>query len=103
INMSSIQIPDKVKSFLQLGGNFSLPVTNRTNLTTEFIINFQNNLRKLPPEKRIAVRNRSIGIINSIPSYQYPRTKTHKLLLHLNKITNDFLNDNQNLIITRAD
>ncbi|EFN60903.1 hypothetical protein EAG_00282, partial [Camponotus floridanus] len=103
INLSSTQIPDNIKSFLQLGENFSLPVTNKTKLTTEFIINFENNLVKLPHDKRSAVRNKFTRVINSIPSYQYPLTKTHKWLLHLNKVTRNFLNDNQNLIITRAD
>ncbi|EFN65852.1 hypothetical protein EAG_00192, partial [Camponotus floridanus] len=96
-------VPDNVISFLQLGGNFSLPVTNKTKLTIDFIINFENNLRKLPPDKRVMIRNRSTSIINSIPSYQYPFTKTHNLLLQLNMTTKNFLNDNQNLIITRAD
>jgi len=35
--------------------------------------------------------------------YQHPLSKTHKWLLQLNGITKNFLNDNQNLIITRAD
>jgi len=103
INMSSTHVPENIKSLLQLGGNFSLPLTNKTKLTTDFIINFENNLRKLPPEKRIAIRNRCTSLIKSIPSYQHPLTKTHKWLLHLNDITKNFLNDNHNLIITRAD
>lgn len=101
--MSSTHVPENIKSFLQLGGNFSLPVTNKTKLTTDFIINFENNLRKLSPVKRSSIRNRSTNIINSIPSYQYPLTKAHNELLHLNFITNNFLKDNHNLIITRAD
>jgi len=103
INLSSTHIPDNIVSFLQLGGNFSLPVTNKTQLTTEFIINFENNLGKLPPAERAVIRNKSTNIFKSIPSYQYPLNKIHKDLLHLNVITKKFLKEKPNLIITRAD
>jgi len=86
-----------------LGGNFSLPAINTTRVTTNFIVNHENNLSKLPPDKRIVVRNRFANIINSLPSYRYPLSKTHKELLHLNSITKKFLKENLNLIVTRAD
>jgi len=44
INLSSTHVPENIKSLLQLGRNFSLPLTNKTKLTTNFIINFENNL-----------------------------------------------------------
>lgn len=86
-----------------MGGNFSLPAINTTRVTTNFIVNHENNLSKLPPDKRIVVRNRFANIINSLPSYRYPLSKTHKELLHLNSITKNFLKENPNLIVTRAD
>ncbi|EFN63185.1 hypothetical protein EAG_12258, partial [Camponotus floridanus] len=89
--------------FYQLGENFSLPTNNKTKLTTEFIKNFENNLSKLPPEKRVCIRNRSKNIINSISNYHYPKNIINRILTQLNIQTNQFIKDNKNHILTRAD
>jgi len=103
INLSSTTIPENITSLLQLGDNFSLPVTSVTELATKFVINYENNLRKLPTAKRVDIRNRSTGIVNSLRTYRYPHFNTYRNLLRLNDLTKSFLKMNQNLIITRAD
>jgi len=35
----------------------------------EFIKSFKNNIRKLPAVNQLAIRNRSLNIMNNLPSY----------------------------------
>lgn len=47
VNLSSIPIPKDIQSLLQLDDNFSLPDTDPIKLTTEFMKNIENNIKRL--------------------------------------------------------
>lgn len=52
---------------------------------------------------QMAVRNRSVNIINSLPNYSTPKCEFNTHLNGLVSITRDFLQYNDNFIVTRAD
>jgi len=92
-----------VQSLLQLGENFSIPIHNNDMLTMEFIKSFENNIRKLPAVNQLAIRNRSLNIINNLPFYSVDRDEFDETLNRLTLATKKFLNDNKNLILIRAE
>ncbi|XP_071578466.1 uncharacterized protein [Temnothorax nylanderi] len=103
INLSSTSIPRDIQCLLQLGDNFSLPVAKPQYLTLEFIKSIEHNLIKFPLAKQTAVRYRLAPIINNIPNYSIPRNNFNNNILKLSAATKKFLNNNRNLILTRAD
>jgi len=86
---------------LQLGENFSLPTNNKKEIIFEFIKNIERNIKKFPVPSQMAVRNHSIPLLNNLLSFSPHRNQSQ--VLHLVKIVKRFLNDNPNLIITKAD
>ena len=103
INLSSTSIPTHIRSILQLGDNFSLPFLNKEKLTIEFIKNVENNLCKLPREMIHTIRDRSTTIINRLSSWSIPNYEFTNNLKTLISQTKNFINNNDNLILTRAD
>lgn len=85
-----------------MGENFSLPVIDSAKLTTEFIKNVKNNLRFLPNNTRVTIRNRSVYVINKLPFYSpfncFFNSKCKQLRFNI-KIYQD---PNPNLILTKA-
>lgn len=94
VNLSSTIIPEEVQSFLQLGDNFNLPATNNNKFTVEFK-NFQNNLRKFPLNKQIAIQNRSAHIFNKLPTHSILKCPVNTIIKQRISATKKFLNDNQ--------
>src|SRR5436190_10566126 len=103
INLSSMFIPTHIISILQLGNNFSLPFLNKEKLTIEFIKNIENNIYKLPREKIPIIRDRSTSIINRLSSLSFPHNDFNRYVKNLVSQTREFINNNNNLILTRAD
>ncbi|XP_071642143.1 uncharacterized protein [Temnothorax longispinosus] len=104
VNLSSTVIPKDIQCLLQLGNNFSLPVTNKNSVMIEFIKSIENNLKKHSLTHQIAIRNRLINIINNLPNYySVPKNIFNTKIQKLVSDTKIFLNDNPNLILTRAD
>ncbi|EFN63478.1 hypothetical protein EAG_07003, partial [Camponotus floridanus] len=100
---SSATIPEDVVGFLQLGDNFSLPIKNKKSVILEFIKNFEYSLNKLPLNKRSEFRNKSMSLLNAISSYSYQNNAINNCLLELHQKTKNFLTENPNIIVTRAD
>jgi len=103
VNLSSHTIPNDVQCLLQLGSNFSLPSKNIKKDYLEMIKNLENNSNKLPIDTFEIVRNRSISILNNLPTYCSKLNDNNRRLFHLHKTTNKFLKNNPQLIFTKAD
>ncbi|XP_025261928.1 uncharacterized protein LOC112637139 [Camponotus floridanus] len=103
VNLSMVNFPPEIQCFLQLGENFSLPPINTPILTIEFIKHIECNLRKLSPASRIPIRDKLKSIIKNIPSYSFPRNSHNDWLTRLYLTTKNFLQNNKDLILTRAD
>ncbi|EFN70791.1 hypothetical protein EAG_00343, partial [Camponotus floridanus] len=103
VNLSMVNFPPEIQCFLQLGENFSLPHINTPILTIEFIKHIECNLRKLSPASRIPIREKLKSIIKNIPSYSFPRNSHNDWLTRLYLTTKNFLQNNKDLILTRAD
>lgn len=101
VNLSGVDVPRDVQSLLQLGENFSMPITDGEFLTVDFLKNFENSLRKLPSAKRYEIKNRSAHIIDGLPLFSPPTDPFD--FKQLFKNTKKFLHDHPNLLITRAD
>ena len=101
LNLSSTTVPTNIQCLLQLGENFSLPINNKRVVIFEFIKNIERNIKKFPCPLQLAVRNHSIPLLNNLLSLSPHRN--HSQFSDLIKITKSFLNDNPNLLITKAD
>ncbi|KYN19995.1 hypothetical protein ALC57_07766 [Trachymyrmex cornetzi] len=102
-NLSSVSIPECVQCFLQLGGNFSLPICYNSKLIFELIKNIEFNIKKLQTSVHNSVRNNSIAIINSLFSLKQKKNFVIKILQKATRLTKQFLKDNSNIIFTKAD
>jgi len=99
-----------VQRLLQLGQNFSLPLTNTKNNIVQLIKNIENNIINLHQDTKNEIRNRSIPVIHNLTSqalYKDPKTYTvinkDIQIIDLLKIMNKFLKNNPNIIFTTAD
>ncbi|XP_039309325.1 uncharacterized protein LOC120358632 [Solenopsis invicta] len=101
-NLSSTDIPEDIQCFLQLGDNFSLPCNNYKNILFEFIKSIENNIKKLPDSTRSEIRNHSIPIINKLKSFSSHSASNSEFFKLISK-TKEFLSNNPDLILTRAD
>jgi len=100
INLTGTHIPIEVQLLLQLGERFNLPITNRKNITFEFIKCLENNLKKLNKANRISSRNRAVSIINKFNNYYTP-DETDKVLIEWVSITKKFINNNKDIMFTK--
>ncbi|XP_011858700.1 PREDICTED: uncharacterized protein LOC105556227, partial [Vollenhovia emeryi] len=103
INLSPIQIPPQVQSLLQLAERFCLPVINKNKIIPEVIKSIENNVHRFPIDKREIIRGRSFPIINNIAYHINHTSENERFLLDSVQKTRDFLHDNPNIIVTRAD
>lgn len=60
-------------------------------------------MRKFPLVSQSIIRNRLLNIINSLSNHSVRRDEFSKTLGRLVKTTKNFLKNNKNLILTRAD
>jgi len=88
---------------LQLGQNFSLPSTNTKNNIVQLIKNIENNIINLHQDTQNEIRNRSIPILHNLTSKSLYKDPIDIQITDLMKITNKFLSNNPNIILTRAD
>jgi len=102
LNLSGIFIPNHIQCLLQLGENFALPTIHKKEMTFEFIINIERNIKKLN-ESTQNVRNRSIPVINNLSSFSPHNSTISNKLLNLTKQAKQFLHNNPNIILTKAD
>lgn len=74
INLSSTEIPELIKEFLQLGANFCLPTQqgNREKLIVEFFKSIENGIRLLPVDEGQLVRNRCLPVIEKVAFSNLP-------------------------------
>lgn len=100
-NLSNILIPIEAQLLLQLGDRFNLPNNNFKLTTYDFIKCLENNTSRLTIETNNSILNNSIPIIQKLNATQH--NINDKLLLQWTKITNQFLHNNSNIIVTRAD
>jgi len=102
-NLSSVEIPHNVQRLIQLGHNFSLPSTDSNNNVVQLIKNIENNIINLHQDTQNEIRNRSIPILHNLTSKSLYKDPIDIHITDLMKITNKFLNNNPNIILTRAD
>ena len=104
-NLTNIEIPQDVQYILQLGDNFNLPFTNRNKekLIVELIKNVECNIDKLPPDKALTMRERSLSIIDDLVKNRLCTSENDARLLKAVSATRRFMRDNLNIIFTRAD
>jgi len=68
----------------------------------DLIKNLENNSNKLPIDIFESIRNRSISMLNNLPSYYSRQNHNSTRLFHFHKLTNKILKSNPHLIFTRA-
>jgi len=88
---------------LQLGNNFSLPYTNKKHISMEFVKNIENNIKNFESPTQNIIRNRAIPIVNSFFSHCPQINKFDSELVNLQKLSKQFLKNNSELILTKAD
>jgi len=71
INFSSIYIPREVQGLLQLGDNFCLSIGSNERAIVEMVKTIEHNIRRLPINNQITIRNRSAPIINKIAGHSF--------------------------------
>ncbi|XP_071649570.1 uncharacterized protein [Temnothorax longispinosus] len=104
VNLSSVQFPPDIIHLLQLGDNFSLPYHNKQKILFEFIKSIENNIKTLPIATQTFIRNRSIPIINDLNSdSNFSPSQSDKIIYGMLSLTKDFLLNNPDVILTRAD
>jgi len=86
-----------------LGENFSLPYKNKKEVIIEFIKNIENNIKKLQGPTQDMVRNRAIPIVHKYISSILPRNSISLKLHDLTNSSDQFLTNNLDLILTKAD
>jgi len=92
-----------VQGLLQLGDNFSLPKTNKKKMIIKFIKNIETNINKLPVPTQTFMRNKFISILNGLARSSYFLNEFEKQIIANRKVTNQYIKNNPNLLITRAD
>jgi len=106
LNLSNSTIPTEVSTLLQMGDRFSIPIYQDKNKKTaihEFIKDVESDLALKKSEKQTFIRNMAIPqlykFLKSIPSSDPHVTR----LAHLYNVTKRYLQDNPNIIFTKAD
>lgn len=106
-NLTTKEIPEEVKEVVSLGNKFN--ITNNKVTTqdkVEVIKNVENNLFKLPPESHNEVRQNVTHVINNCMTKQKKMRHIpyHQKRLENNlKTTQEFMQDNQDVMFTIAD
>lgn len=103
VNLSNSIIPEEVQSLLQLGENFCLPNINKQKTTIDLIKKVEHNISRLPANIRLTIRNRSLQIINKFSHSNIRKSPVNKILINASTITKNFMQDNPNIIFSRAD
>jgi len=86
-----------------LGENFSFPSSNTREIIIEFIKDIENNIKKLEPNTQNILINRSIPILNSFFSFCRKNNKINTELIQLQKESKQFIKNNPEVILTKAD
>lgn len=87
-NLTNIDIPGDIKSFLSLGAKFALPPSCRDISVKSMLANVENIIR---------------AKITNILTNFYSKPTNHSFLDHMYLKTRKFMKDHQELIVTRAD
>ena len=103
-NLSSTTVPAEVQRILSLGQNFSVPATDKRHLPLlEILKNFESRSflidHTVRNEARIELTNMVLNNLNKTKhTNQFKRTFSKQL-----RACNKFLDENKQLLITRAD
>jgi len=105
INLTNVEIPEKVSNLLQMGGKFGLPINNFSKHTAihEFIKDIENHNKNISEIDKSKIRNTVIPFFHKLIHKKYSDLKMDKILMDLNNITVKFCKNNPNIIFTRAD
>ena len=103
LNLSAVDIPFNIQYFLQLGENFALPFNNKHRIIFDCIKNVEISTQRMPIDKKIAITNHSIPILNNIISSPIVTSSMDKLLLKMESETRIFVSKHPNIIFTHAD
>ncbi|XP_020299356.1 uncharacterized protein LOC109863510, partial [Pseudomyrmex gracilis] len=103
INLSSVDIPTQVIRLLQLGEGFSLPPRWNDLMIIRFIKHLENNLRGSPLPLKMEFRNRFVALLSNVQKRKEKRTILDTEILTALSATNTFLNNNKNILLTKAD
>jgi len=105
VNLSKKPIPEDVRMLLQLGEKFGLPSTkkNQEKTIVEFMKCIEKNLFKEGEVICSAIRNQSIPIIKRMFNKTGNINTNEKLLLRWLQSTKKFVNDNKDILFTKAD
>lgn len=107
MNLSSINIPSEVHGLLQLGEGFCLPThTHNSKIASEFIKHIENNICKLQkrePKLVADIRNHSIPIIQNLYHRKLSSSDFEKTIKDAFMSTKNFLKNNSDMLLTRAD
>jgi len=72
-------------------------------MTIKFIKNIESNINKLSVPTQAFMRNKFISILNDLARSSFILNDSDKQIIENKKITNQFINNNSNLLITRVD
>jgi len=105
VNLSKKPIPEDVRMLLQLGEKFGLPSTkkNQEKIIVDFMKCIEKNLFKEVEVIGSAIRNQSIPIIKRMFNKTGNINTNEKLLLRWLHSTKMFVNDNKDILFTKAD
>jgi len=105
LTLSGKFIPTNVQQLIQLGENFSLPIHESNKVKLDFAKNIEVNIKKLPNSTHEYIRNKSIPIIKNLSFWivETRKDSIHDYINDLKKQASIFLNNNKNILLTRAD
>ncbi|XP_067216467.1 uncharacterized protein [Linepithema humile] len=103
VNLSDVVIPKEVELLLQLGERFNMPITEKMSMSIEVIKNIERNIERKSEDYKCSVRNDTISIINGFCKGNSRNSVDDRKLLNWLYKTKKFINENPDLLFTRAD
>lgn len=103
INLSSTSIPQTVVSLMQFGEKFSLSPTNKKHCIFYSIKDIENDIRFLPLNNRTEVRVQIFPTLDRFANHPSPLSDLDSNLIDMYKRTKIFIDENPDIIFTKAD
>lgn len=102
LNLSNSVVPKKVQLLLQLGDRFNLPLIDKKSTAFEFLKCVEKNIEKKNIEIRSSVRGEATKIIRNM-CWSNKKSQMNRTLIDWFLCTREFLNEHNDVLITRAD
>jgi len=103
VNISDVPIPKNVQTLVQLGDRFNLPSSNIDKASFSIIKNVESSLRNIRANTIPIIRNKTVDIVKKLRNNNKPSNEKTRLLENLFLETKNFIQNNKNIMFTRAD